>query len=117
MNQHQPPENDLALDQRLKQWAVETSLPPRFQEQVWQRIAQAEVKPEMTVSFWAFLRQLAETNLPRPRFVYSYVALLLLLGLASGAWAAQHESSRLNAALGSRYVQSIDPYFKIQSNP
>jgi hypothetical protein len=108
--------NDPALEGVLKQWVVEAPLPPRFRERVWERIAGAEAKPETTLSFWALLRRLVEMNLPRPRFAYSYVAILLLLGIVSGAWAAQRESSRLNATLGSRYVQSIDPYQKVGLN-
>lgn len=113
MNPNQESTPDPALDNVLKQWVVENPLPPRFQERVWQRIARAEAKPEMALSFWALLRSLIEMNLPRPRFAYSYVAGLLLLGVVSGAWAAQRESSRLNATLGSRYVQSVDPYQKV----
>jgi hypothetical protein len=112
MKANQDPEKDRATDKVLKQWVVETPLPPRFPEQVWQRIARAEVSPDVTISFWTLLRRLIETNLPRPKFAYSYVAILLLLGVVSGAWAAQRETSRLNAALGSRYVQSVDPYQK-----
>jgi len=113
MKATQEPEEDSNLDKVLKQWVVNTSLPPRFQEQVWQRIARAEAKPETTATFWVLVRRLIEANLPRPKFAYSYVAILLLVGTISGAWAAQRETSRLNAALGSRYVQSVDPYQKV----
>jgi hypothetical protein len=56
------------------------------------------------------LRHLTEVVLPQPKFAYSYVAALLVLGVVIGSWAAQRETSRLSAALGSRYVQSVDPY-------
>jgi hypothetical protein len=117
MKTNQNPEEDRNLDKVLKQWVVEASLPPRFQEQVWQRIARAEAKPEATTTFWMLLRRLIETNLPRPQFAYSYLAILVLLGVVSGAWTAQHETTRLNAALGSQYVQSVDPYQKVSMNP
>src|SRR5690349_15197573 len=102
MNANQNPQEDRELSQVLKQWVVDAPLPPRFQEQVWQRIARAERKPEATIGFWALIRQIVEMNLPRPKFAYSYVAILVLLGVVSGAWAAQRESNRLHADLGSR---------------
>jgi len=58
-----------------------------------------------------------EVALPQPKFAYSYVAALLLLGIVAGSWAAQRETSRLDAVLGSRYVQSIDPYQKPALDP
>jgi hypothetical protein len=117
MKANQEPESERALDAAMKQWAVETPLPPRFQEQVWQRIARAEAQPESRITLWGLLRRLIETSLPRPKFAYSYVAILVLLGVVGGALAAQHETSRLNTRLGSRYVQSIDPYHEVAMNP
>ena len=115
MNANQGPEKDRNLDQILKQWVVDRPLPPRFQEQVWHRIARTETIPTTRGGIWALLQGLIEANLPRPRFASVYVASLVLLGVVSGAWAAQRESSRLKADLGSRYVQSVDPYFKVTS--
>jgi hypothetical protein len=116
MKPHHKPENDERLDEVLRQWNVDTPLPPRFQEQVWRRIDRAEAKPQATVSFWAWFLHLLEANLPRPKLAYSYALLLLLLGVFGGAWTAQRETSRMDAALGSRYVQSVDPYQKVALN-
>ena len=110
MKAPQDPQEDRQLSQVLKQWVEDAPLPPRFQERVWQRIADAEAKPNMAIGFWGLVRQVTETNLLRPRFAYAYVASLVLLGILSGAWAARRETHRLNADLSSRYVQSIDPY-------
>ena len=107
---------DDQLREVLREWTVDTPLPPRFQEQVWRRIAKAEAKPQSAKRLWSWLLHLAEVNLPRPKFAYSYVAILLLLGVVGGAWAAQRETNRLDTALGSRYVQSIDPYQKVALN-
>jgi hypothetical protein len=87
---------------------VDTPLPPRFQEQVWHRVARAEaqVEPSWRSLLWRFL----EAGLTRPRVAYVYIAVFLGLGLGMGAWAAQRENDRLDATLGSRYVQSVDPY-------
>ncbi len=109
--------NDAQLNEAMRQWTVETPLPPRFAEQVWRRIAQAEVKTQPRITVFSWLRRLVETSLPRPQFAYSYVAILLLLGIVSGAWAAQRQTTRLDAAMGSRYVQAVDPYQKSALNP
>jgi hypothetical protein len=108
--------NDAQLDDVLRQWTVDKPLPPRFQEEVWSRIGRAEARPHPVSSFAAWLWHFAEINVPRPKFAYSYVAVLLLLGIVGGAWAAQRESSRLDSALGSRYLQSVDPYQKVALN-
>lgn len=87
---------------------MEASLPPRFQEQVWQRIARAEAKPAASpgAEFWRLLGVV----LLRPRFAFAYVAVLLAVGVAAGSWAAQVKASRIDSDLSLRYVQSIDPY-------
>ena len=116
MKQNYQPENDDGLNEVLGQWTVDTPLPPRFQEQVWRRIAKAETKMQPAISFWVSLLHFVEANLLRPKIAYSYAAVLLLVGVAGGAWAAQRESGRLDSALRSRYVQSIDPYQKVALN-
>jgi hypothetical protein len=108
MNTNKTPEGDDALRKVLGQWKVSSPLPPRFQEQVWQRIAKAEAHPEPVA--WAGLWRLVETILPRPRFAYAYLAVLLASGVAGGSWAAQVKTNRLDSELSMRYVQSIDPY-------
>ena len=113
MKPNPEPENERRLDELLHRWTVATPLPPRFQERVWQRIARAEPTVQAAPGFWAELRRLMDAYLPRPQFAYSYLGLLLLLGILGGAWAAQRESNRLDTALGSRYVQSLDPYQKV----
>lgn len=96
------------LDRVLKQWVVDAPLPPRFQEQVWQRIAPSEVGSSR--SFRSLLTRFMEVVLPQPKIAYSYVTALLVLGLAASAWAAEKQNSRLQTSLSSRYLQSVDPY-------
>ncbi len=108
MKANQTPEDDRALRQALRQWAVDTPLPPRFQEQVWQRIARAETRP--ATALWATMARWVEVFLPRPKFALAYVSVVLLIGIAAGSFAAQAAARRLNADLGQRYVQSLDPY-------
>ena len=111
----QTPDNDEHLRAGLREWVVDNPLPPRFQEQVWQRIARAEARPES--GLWRRLIRLVEEALPRPRIAFSYVATLLILGVAAGSVTAQLRSSHLNADLSTRYVQSMDPYRADTSQP
>ncbi len=114
MNERKPAGEE-GLDAVLRQWNVEAELPPRFQEQVWQRIARAEARrgPDWAGA-WA---RLIAVVLPRPGVAVSYVAALLLLGVTAGSLAAQIKSQHLQAALGLRYVQSLDPYRAGDSQP
>lgn len=111
----QEPENRDCLDAVLHEWSLETSLPARFQEQVWQRIARAQARPDATP--WGGLLRLVAVVLPRPKVALAYVTTLLVLGVAAGSWAAQLKASHLQANLGLRYVQSIDPYRASELRP
>ena len=115
MKPNQTPEDDQSLRQVLRQWTVDTPLPPRFQQQVWRRIARAETQTAPTP--WAWLSRWVEVLLPRPKFAFSYVAALLVFGVAAGSLAAQATTRRLNADLGLRYVQSLDPFQADVSQP
>lgn len=108
MKPNQKPENDESLCGVLREWVVDTPLPPHFKDQVWQRIARIETQP--APSFWAGLIRLVERALPRPGIAFSYVAALLVLGVAAGSLTAQIKSRQLNSTLSTRYVQSLDPY-------
>jgi len=103
-----PQPNDEALDRQLRAWVVDAPLPPGFQDQVWRRIARAGEKP--APAFWSRLSGLLEGLLSRPRVASAYIAVLLALGITAGLLAAQKENNRLDATLGSHYVQSVDPY-------
>ncbi len=115
MNMNEGPEADDALRKVLGQWTVDVPLPPRFQETVWQRIAKADPKPEPAV--WTGLWRLIEVVLPRPKFAFAYLAVLLASGVTAGSWAAHTKSSRLDSELSMRYVQSINPYRADASRP
>jgi hypothetical protein len=111
----QTTDNDDHLRAVLRGWVVDHPLPPRFQDKVWQRIARTEVRPES--GFWIGLIRLVEVALPRPKIALSYVATLLLLGVAAGSMTAQVRSSHVDADLSARYVQSLDPYRADTSQP
>jgi hypothetical protein len=115
MKLNQEPDNEECLRAVMREWVVDTPPPPGFQDQVWRRIAQAQA-PAAT-AFWAVLVRLVEVGLPRPKIAFSYVAALLVLGVAAGSVTAQIRNSHLQTTLSARYVQSVDPYRAESSRP
>ena len=94
----------------LHDWKVATPLPPRFSEGVWQRIerAQAEVKPSLIDALRAWLADV----MPRPAVAFSYITILLMIGIVTGQWQARVKAGQLHSDLSQRYVQTVDPYQK-----
>lgn len=115
MKPNQDPDSDERLRAVLRAWVVDTPLPPRFQDQVWKRIARAEAPSES--SFWMGLARLVEVVLPRPKIAFSYLAVLLVLGVTAGSVTAQIKNSHLDATLRARYVQAVNPYQADSSQP
>lgn len=108
MKPNQPSETDAPLHELLAQWKVEAALPPRFQEQVWKRIGQAEArKPQ---GRFAMLAQWIDSAFRRPVLASAYVAVLLTVGLGAGYWQAQDALARSQSEMRIRYVQLVDPY-------
>ena len=108
MSPNDPTENNDVLRKAIQDWKVTTPLPPRFQEEVWQRIARAKATRE--VSPWAAAMKWLETLMPRPAMAVSYLSILLAAGLFAGYWQAQQKKAALADTLGVRYVQAVDPY-------
>jgi len=96
------------LDKLLQEWVVKEPLPPRFQEQVWNRIRRAEAHAEPSFGS-GFLRSVVAV-FERPKLAYAYAAFLLAFGLAAGTWTAQVKSSHWESDLGQRYLQTVNPY-------
>ena len=99
---------DLPLRRLLREWEVKDSLPARFPERVWQRIAREEA--EAPGRRWARWLNRLGWAFSRPGFAVGYVAALLLAGLAAGSWQAHLDRARADQQLGARYVQMLDPY-------
>src|SRR5260221_9564143 len=84
-------QTDERLSETLAQWKVQVSLPPRFQEQVWNRIARAEApKPP---SSWAEFTRWVEGEFARPALAASYLALLLFTAFAADFLHAHHTTA------------------------
>ncbi|HWH71910.1 MAG TPA: hypothetical protein VNT26_21285 [Candidatus Sulfotelmatobacter sp.] len=99
---------DEGLHQALRAWQVNDPLPPRFGQQVWQRIAREEA--QASVGFRARLSTWLGQMLARPSWAVSYVTVLLGAGLVAGYWHARLDNSHAAEELGVRYVQMLDPY-------
>ena len=108
MKSDSPNDHDGALRKVLKEWRVEAPLPPRFQEQVWQRIERVQSTSAPGVA-GMFSRWVAMTTLRRGLAV-AYLAGLLAIGITAGWVNARHESARVKNELGQRYVRLLDPY-------
>ncbi len=106
------PENlnneEARLQEVLQAWDVKESLPPRFQERVWQRIARQEA-PE-PARLWSGLVAWLSQAMARPSLAAAYVAVLLMAGLTAGYWHARVDNAQTAEQLGERYVRMMDPY-------
>ena len=103
-------ENDTSLRALLKEWKLEASLPPRFQEQVWRHIERAETAPVVSVSLTAVFKNWLTRWLPRPALATAYVTALLVVGASVGWSQARQETARVTGELSARYAQAVDPY-------
>ena len=108
MNVEGSNEFDPALRAKLKQWKIEAPLPPRFEEQVWQRIARRE-RQVSTTWFSIFIQRVGEA-LVKPAPAASYLSVLLALGLLAGYRQARIANTHAAEELSARYVQMLDPY-------
>jgi hypothetical protein len=97
-----------SLRQALREWKVDASLPPRFQEGVWRKIERSQARPE--VPDWLALFRYFSALLRRPALAFAYVTTLLLVGLLAGYWQSQVANAHTEEMLSARYIQMLDPY-------
>jgi hypothetical protein len=93
--------DDKKLSALLRQSRVSPSLPPRFQENVWRRLKDAETP---TKSDW-WLDALAAL-IVRPRFAYASVLALILAGALLGTYQG---SQSVKQDAQARYVALVAP--------
>ena len=101
------PESDPALSRLLHEWKPAAELPSRFNDRVWQRIADEEARP--SASLWDVLRQWLEVRFRRPAVALAYVTVLMGVGLTTGYWHAQSDAAQAHSELKARYLQAVDP--------
>lgn len=104
-----PSDDEKALHNLLKEWRVESSLPPGFQERVWRRIETEEAAATTSFAPWVILRKWIADYLPRPSLAVAYMAVLLAAGAGVGWSRARHETQRVNTQLSQQYIQALDP--------
>jgi hypothetical protein len=94
--------DDPKLSAWLREARVAPALPPRFQQNVWRRIedAEAPVKPA------SWLDALASLIL-RPRFAVAVASVLLLAGVSAGTLEGR-QAARHDAQMN--YLASVAPH-------
>ncbi len=99
-NPNQP--GDASVSALLRQARISPALPPRFQQNVWRRIedAEASVRPA------AWLDALAALVL-RPRFAVAVASVLLLAGILSGTLQGR-QAARHDAQVN--YLAAVAPH-------
>jgi len=96
---------DGKLGSLLREARTFPALPPRFQENVWRRIqdAEASVQSGETASWLEALVAL----ILRPRYACAAIAVLLLAGIALGAYSGAQAARHVAEA---RYIASVAPH-------
>jgi len=97
-----------SLDRVLRDWKVDASLAPRFNERVWHRIEREEV--DARTSLWAQWMGWINVALTQRSLALAYLSVLILAGLLAGYWHARHDNAQTSEELSSRYVRLMDPY-------
>lgn len=100
MKENNLDQNDSALSALLRESRLTPALPPRFQENVWQRIERAETKAKTN-----WLDALAGW-LVRPRLAFAVAAVLVLVGVGVG-WNKGEQLARNGAQ--ARYLSAVAP--------
>jgi hypothetical protein len=98
----------------LQSWQPKADLPPRFESEVWRRIALSQEKPASWLNFdWLF----RITN--QPRLAFAIVMTAMVIGSGSAMWQAQRNYNHQMAGSESRYIHSVDPFSNVSlaSNP
>lgn len=104
--------NDQQLDQVLHEWKAEPRVPADFRARVWERIADRQENRAQTVA--AQLQQWLAGFFLKPAPVIALAMAMLTLGAGMGWWTGRAERAEAWRGLEVRYVQSIDPYARIE---
>ena len=103
--------DDDGLHELLKSWHVDASLPPRFRENVWRKIARETASnPSRWRSGWNEFVSGCAAVLQRPAGAIAYLLTLMVVGTGLGYWQAERYSGHREATWRAAYVQSVNPY-------
>ncbi|MEP6699469.1 MAG: hypothetical protein ABJB09_07035 [Verrucomicrobiota bacterium] len=98
---------DDELKKQFSKWNPDVSIPPRFQAEVWQRIAAREAAGRN--SLWRRVQEWILTELPKPQYATALIALGLTLSIGVAHVQAQQTNREHWRQLEARYVSSINP--------
>ena len=93
--------SDTKFSEVLRAARPSPSLPPRFQENVWRRIEDAEAPAKSASWLDAFAALVL-----RPRFAYATVATLMLAGVLLGTYQGAQNAKQAGQA---RYLAAVAP--------
>lgn len=113
MNSNSTDPKERQLGNLLREWKVRTEAPPGFKREVWRRIDRARLPNR--VSWWEELRLLIDRAFASPLLAGAYLTLLLATGLGTGYLQARQTNTQFRDSLQTRYVQSVDPYYRLVS--
>jgi hypothetical protein len=102
MKENNNQSNDPQVSSLLREARVSPALPPRFQQNVWRRIEDAEAP----VNSASWLDTLANFIL-RPRFAVAAAAVLLLAGISAGTLEGR-QLARHDAQMN--YLAAVAPH-------
>ncbi len=107
------PESQRRLKALLRDSKTEAEMPPRFESEVWHRIASAEEKRASRWHFdWLF------RGMVQPRLAFAVVVAAMVLGGGLASVRAQQNYHHALAVGEARYIQSVDPLAQaFASNP
>jgi hypothetical protein len=97
-----------SLSKLLRSTKQTASVPPRFQEAVWNRIECGQTQRRQTV--WQSIAVWIESSFRQPALAVAYVAVLLFAGIGAGYWHAEDRQAQTQSEMRTRYVQAVDPY-------
>ncbi len=108
MDTNKPSNDDRAFRKLLKEWRMEASPPPHFQDSVWRRIERAKAPASRSVP--RMISDWFATALAHPAGAAAYIAVVLVVGGGAGWTQAYEKTARVREELGRRYVRALDPY-------
>lgn len=99
------PDDELSV--KIAAWKVQPTVPPRFQAEVWNRIAANDAARSASLRHRVF--EWLSVELIRPRFATAVIVFATMIGVGAGQFAGHERNARNWKALEVRYVRSIDP--------
>ncbi len=99
------------LSSKLRKWQPEAQIPPRFQAEVWQRIAARQETRQRSI--WNWFREGLWVELGKPQYATALIAASVALSLGAAHLNAAQANARNWRTLETRYVSSVTPLGQI----